>query len=202
MAYTLSQIISFILFIILICLAVLLVAISATAKNSNGGGMFSSLKSMASSAANSASDAAKSAMQTAKDTAINKAFQGVLLLNQINKSPKEYLEDLKLVYNDDKFQAYLTDTISKANARIAANTGIKNEYERRDKLPEYVKEKGSYQGFIKKCDEDNDFMKLIIKDCETLKATKLMSDLNTAISPIIDPEINKMDAKKSLVNIV
>jgi len=194
MAYTQSQIISFVLFIILICLAVVLVVLSSSAikKYNDGGGMFSSLTKMANSAAEQASKAANSAMTTAKDTATNKAFQSVLLLNQIKKSPKEYLEELKLVYSDEKFQAYLTDTINKANARTNANNGIITEYQRRDSLPEYVKEKSAYPEFIKNYEADNKTMQLIIDDCNALKATTLMIDLNRAVGPIIDPEINKM----------
>jgi hypothetical protein len=213
MAYTQSQIISFVLFLILVCLSVVLIVLSATKKYNDGGGMFSSFKSAAKSAASSAasvassaassaasvaSSAASSAAATTKDFAVIKSLESVLLMNQIKLTPKEYLTDMKGLYNEDKFSSYLKDTITKANARIGANNGIIAEYKRRDGDSTYVKEKNKYPELIKKYTEDNEELSKIIADCNKLLGTKLVSKLQSAVNPIIEPEISAMTTKTSL----
>ena len=186
MAYTAYQIISFILFLILICLSVILIVLSSVAAK-NGGGIFSSASKMASSAAT-----------TAKDFAIIKKLESQLLMNQIKLTPKEYLIDMKSLYNETTFRSYLEDTIAKAKARTAANSGLIDEYKRRNGDGTYIKEKGTYQQLIDKYTKDNESLVEIIHDCTTLLSTKLVPNLLSAITPIIDPEITKMTSNINL----
>lgn len=195
MAYTQFQIISFVLFLILICLSVVLIVLSAanTKKYNDGGSsMLSSLKSAASSAASSAESLMESAAISSKDFAKIKSLESILLMNQIKLTPKEYLTNMKYLYDKDEFNSYLNNTIAKAMARKDANNRLIAEYTRRDGNSEYVKEKEKYPGLIEKYTNDNEELSKIIADCNKLLNTKLVSELHSAINPIIDPNISEM----------
>ena len=127
-----------------------------------------------------------------------KSLESVLLMNQIKLTPKEYLTDMKELYNESTFKAYLNDTIAKAKARTAANNGIIAEYERRKADSTYVKERDNYPSIIKKYNENNEELSKITADCTKLLDTTLVSKLHSAVSPIIEPEINAMTTTISL----
>ena len=191
MAYTQFQIISFVLFLILICLSVVLIVLSAanTKKYNDGGSsMLSSLKS----AASSAESLMESAAISSKDFAKIKSLESILLMNQIKLTPKEYLTNMKYLYDKDEFNSYLNNTIAKAMARKDANNRLIAEYTRRDGNSEYVKEKEKYPGLIEKYTNNNEELSKIIADCNKLLNTKLVSELHSAINPIIDPNISEM----------
>jgi len=188
MVYTQFQIIFFVLFFILVCLSVVLIILSATKKYNDGGSIFSSLKSAASEAESLAASAAISS----KDFAIIKSLESVLLMNQIKLTPKEYLTDMKYLYDKDKFSSYLNDTIAKAKARTDANNSLIAEYTRRDGDSTYIKEKEKYPELIDKYTKDNEELIKIIADCNKLLDTKLVSELHSAINPIIESKISAM----------
>ena len=208
MAYTVSQIVSFVLFLILICLSVILVVISST-NAKHGGGFFSSMTKAASSAASAASSAALStknaaasmasaAGTTAADLAMVKKREIMLTANQIKLTPKEYLDDMKLVYDNAKFTSYLNDTKERANKQMTYNSELINEYDRRKSDSSYVQYKSSYPDLIAKYTKDNEEAARIIADCDNLLNTTLVPTLISAISPIIDSNIEKMTTTKPL----
>ena len=213
MAYTVSQIISFVLFLILICLSVLLV-VMLSSSTKNGGGFFdafktsaasaassaaSSLKTSATSAASSLKNAAAAAGTTIQDAVVIQTLADKLLVNQIKLTPKEYLTNMKSLYNENEFKSYINDTMKIAKYRMELNNALIAEYQRRQEAPTvYVKESNTYPGLIDKYNADNVELQHIIDDCNTLLQSNLVNTLHTEVEPIIDTNISKMTTTRNL----